>query len=248
IQNPESSSSTKKKTEFEVVERTAVNQDDTFLLKLKPKSKLSFNSGDLIAIQPGGNEADRYYSIAKTDEQILLSIKKHHQGYCSRYLSGLEQEQQIRAWIKPNSDFHFPSKASEVILIANGTGIAPFLGMMNTGLSAAKTHLFWGGRNEASLDIYKDYIQRARLTRQLSSVFEAYSQSGSEKNYVQDLVWREAELVASALEKGGVIMICGSVAMQKEVVRVLESIAKKRLNVPLSQFLNRDKIKMDCYE
>ncbi|NAS11227.1 PepSY domain-containing protein [Poritiphilus flavus] len=247
LKNPGSPASTKKTTEFVVVERTEVNPDDTFLLKLKPTSNLSFSSGDLIAIKPGGNEVDRFYSIAKTDDEILLSIKKHSNGYCSRYLSGLEQGQEISAWIKPNTEFHFPSKTPEVILISNGTGIAPFLGMINNGLGATKTHLFWGGRNETSLEIYKDYIHSARHRGQLSFVFEAYSQSGLEKHYVQDLVCREADLIAKSLENGGVIMICGSVAMQKEVVRVLETISKKRLNVPLSQFLNRGKIKMDCY-
>ena len=42
-------------------------------------------------------------------------------------------------------------------------------------------------------------------------------------------------------------MICGSVAMQNQVLNVLETITRSKLSMPLSEFENREQLKMDCY-
>ncbi len=75
----------------------------------------------------------------------MLSIKKHQLGVCSSYLRQLRVGDFITSKIQQNKDFHFPNRAKEVILIANGTGIAPFLGMIEKN-NKTKVHLFWGGR------------------------------------------------------------------------------------------------------
>lgn len=232
---------------FTVVERSALNKDNTFLLQLEAEKKVQFDSGDLLAVNPGGNEAYRFYSIAKIDGDILLSIKAHDRGICSNILSKLEKQDQIKGYIKRNSDFNFPKNAKEVVMISNGTGIAPFLGMVNGSQRNTKTHLFWGGRNGTSFEIYQDYVKRGRLTRQLSSLHIAHSQAEAIKVYVQDLVLKESDFIVNSLKNGGVIMICGSVAMQKEVIKVLEAEVSRKLNISLSTFQNLDKIKMDCY-
>ena len=42
-------------------------------------------------------------------------------------------------------------------------------------------------------------------------------------------------------------MICGSMAMQNEVLAVLEKIALELLGKPLSDFEHQNQLKMDCY-
>ncbi|WGU70246.1 hypothetical protein QIU18_12325 [Capnocytophaga canimorsus] len=54
-------------------------------------------------------------------------------------------------------------------------------------------------------------------------------------------------MVAELLSQRGTIMICGSVAMQKEILEVLENICKNQLNKPLHHFQNRGQLRMDCY-
>ena len=141
-----------------MIKRTELNVDDTFLLQLRPKKKIKFQSGDLLAFRPNRNEAARQYSIAKVNGDILLSIKKHDKGLCSTYFSELNVSDVITATIEYNNDFHFPKENKNVVLIANGTGIAPFLGMIQENSGQQNISLFWGGRTKRSVELYADTL------------------------------------------------------------------------------------------
>src|SRR5690606_10091444 len=134
-----------KQTSFEVTQKTELNIDDTFLLRLKPKRNVKFTSGDLLSIFPNNSEIARQYSIARMGDDILLSIKKHEFGKGSTFLFGLKKGDILKAAIEPNPNFHFPKKTNSAVLIANGTGIAPFLGMMDEHKNS-NINLLWGGR------------------------------------------------------------------------------------------------------
>ncbi|WP_199269161.1 PepSY domain-containing protein [Polaribacter sp. L3A8] len=237
----------KKEQEFTVINKTPINTDDTFLIQLKPNKKTSFESGDLLSITPKNETRSRLYSIAKIDNTILLSIKKHEFGLCSTYFNSLHTADRMVASIQKNAAFHLSKKAKEVVLIANGTGIAPFLGMINGGKSKTKVHLFWGGRTSESFNIYKNNINTAIENKGLTSFYAAYSQEEKEKIYVQDILEQQATLIANTLKNGNTIMICGSIAMQKGVTKVLEEISKKHLQSSLHKFEENNQIKTDCY-
>ncbi|WP_108803565.1 PepSY domain-containing protein [Aquimarina sp. Aq107] len=232
---------------FEVIDRTPLNIDDTFLLRLQSKdSSIDFRSGDLLAIRPDQNTIERLYSIGKVDGGIVLSIKKHDLGLCSSYLSQLNKGDVLKGRIKRNEKFYLPTNTKNAVLIANGTGIAPFLGMIAGENKYVKTHLFWGGRTRESKEIYEDYLKRGRLTKQLYAFQGVYSREDNNE-YVQNVIQREYSVIVDVLQKDGLIMICGSVNMQDEVLDVLESIIKNKLNTPLSTFQKNKQIRMDCY-
>ncbi len=237
---------TQKLKDFEVINNTTLNVDDTFLLQLKPYKKQKFQSGDLLALYPEEDHVERLYSIGRIGERIVLSIKKHEFGLCSTQLSKLQKNHNIKAKLKRNLDFHFPTYAKEVIMIANGTGIAPFLGMIS-GNIGIKKHLFWGGRTKASLELYSEYINKALVENHLRSFHAAYSQEEKHKVYVQDLILENKSIFVNALKNEGVIMICGAIAMQNRVLEILAEFTIKELKAPLSVFENNEQIKMDCY-
>jgi len=235
-----------KETNIKVIEKSALNADDTFLIELKPTKKLKFTSGDLISITPQNEKTARLYSVAKIGKNILLSVKKHEFGICSNYLNNLSEENIFEASIQRNKKFHFPKKAKEVILIANGTGIAPFLGMINEN-NKTKISLFWGGRTQQSKEIYQPYIDKALRKRYLNSFETAYSKENNQKIYVQDILKKYNHLIAEFLKNGHTILICGSLAMQKGVEKVLEEISKDLLETSLEEFKQKNQIKTDCY-
>lgn len=233
---------TSKKESFKVVEKSDLNVDNTFTIALKPLQKTKFTSGDLLEVIPENETVARLYSIAKIGDVIVLSVKKHKLGICSTWLHNLSVGDIFEASTQANNAFHLPKKSKEVLCIANGTGIAPFLGMMNDNLKTKK-HLFLGVRNRASLSIYTPFLNKETL-----STFElALSREGNEKKYVQDCVAQQEILIKNLLSKKGVILICGSLMMQKEVFLVLEKITQKHLKRSVKFYQQNNQIKTDCY-
>jgi len=236
-----------KEVEFEVIDKSDLNSDETFLMKLKSAKKLKFTSGDLLEIKPKYENRTRLYSVGKIDKSILLSVRKHEFGKCSTFLNDLKIGNQLQASIQKNENFHFPKKTKSAILIANGTGIAPFLGMINKHKKATKVHLFWGIRTEKSVEIYQKYFDSFIKKNVLSSVHFAFSREQEKKIYVQDLLLKQEQLVLETLKNEDAIMICGSLTMQKSVLETLEKIVQKTWQINLKEFIEKGQIKMDCY-
>lgn len=69
------------------------------------------------------------YSVAKCEGNVQLVIKLHPNGLGSGYLNSLKAGSVIMGRMISNSAFHQP-KDKNTVMIANGTGIAPFLGMI----------------------------------------------------------------------------------------------------------------------
>jgi sulfite reductase (NADPH) flavoprotein alpha-component len=233
-----------KETVFKVTRAGKINLDDTFLISLKPNQNIPFNSGDLLSIIPKGENRKRYYSVAKINAELVLSVKKNALGVCSNYLHALHEKELVVGRIEANQRFHFPKKVKDVLLIANGTGIAPFLGMIQEN-KKVRIHLFWGGRTQKSLALYAPYIKTALKNKTLTSFHAAYSQE--QKKYVQDLLEKQTPFIANLLKKEGVVLICGAIKMQLAVEHVLGAIAEKELNTNIAELKENKQIKTDCY-
>ena len=225
--------------------RTA-QPDGTFLVRLQPGRGRSVTSGDLLAIYPANDHRERLYSIGVVDSEVQLSVRLHANGLGSGYLHNLTAGEIIRARIVNNAHFHFPAKAPTVVLIANGTGIAPFLGMIDQNRRQTPCHLYCGFRQQASFAVYQDLLETGQSVGKLTSLHVAYSREGT-KEYVSDLLTRDAGLLASALHTKGVLMLCGSLAMQKDVLTLLETICQQQLKQPLSYYQSHGQVLMDCY-
>ncbi|MGD1946245.1 MAG: PepSY domain-containing protein [Croceivirga sp.] len=232
---------------YEVVKKTGVNRDDTYILHLEPKKKVKFQSGDLWEFVPEEDGRPRWYSVAKYQGELVLSIKKHEFGIVSKLLSDVSVGKALQGGIRRNAEFHFPKKAPEVVLVGNGTGIAPFLGLIDENEKRVPVELYWGGRTKASWEIYETYINGFKASKKLARLHLAFSQENATKIYVQDLLQRDKEQIAIKLEKGAVFMICGALAMQQSVLEVLEGISQEVLGKPLSEFEHQEQLKMDCY-
>ncbi|PCH76234.1 MAG: FAD-binding oxidoreductase [Flavobacteriaceae bacterium] len=244
VKNPIQILNHKKTTLFKLVKRSDINLDNSFLLELEPVKKTLFFSGDLLSITPNSDHVERLYSIGKVNNKMLLSIKKHEFGVCSKYFSELKINDMVLAMVKSNKKFHFPKSAKDVIMIANGTGIGPFLGMINDeNTNKTKIHLFWGGRTQASFQMYSKQIDIAIRARKLIGIYLSFSREGNKKKYVQKDLEENKDLIAEVIKNNGVIMICGSMAMQKGVLETLDSISRIKLGTPL----NLKQIKTDCY-
>lgn len=231
-----------------VLDKTLVSEtEQTFLVTLRANMRTKFTSGDLLAIYPENDTRERLYSIGNHSGNIQLVVKLHPHGLGSRFLNNLEAGNTIKARIINNHAFHFPKKASKVALISNGTGIAPFLGMIEQNKKKTETHLYSGFRMETETVLgYKKFTSEMIEKKQLHSFHLALSREANQF-YVMDLIKRDANFFTDLLQQGGVIMICGSLAMQKDVESILDGLCLAKKTKSISEYKENGQVLTDCY-
>ncbi|MBF4491284.1 PepSY domain-containing protein [Flavobacterium sp. MR2016-29] len=231
-----------------VLDKTVVSEtEQTFLVTLRANMRAKFISGDLLAIYPANDTRERLYSIGNHSGNIQLVVKLHPHGLGSGFLNELKPGNSIKARIINNYAFHFPKKASKVALISNGTGIAPFLGMIAQNKKKVETHLYSGFRMETETVVgYKKFTSEMIAKQKLQSFHLALSRE-AEHFYVMDLIKRDALFFTDLLDHGGVIMICGSLAMQKDVESILNNLCLSDGNKDFSSYKQNNQILTDCY-
>ncbi|KAI1617012.1 NADPH-ferrihemo protein reductase [Exophiala viscosa] len=142
------------------------------------------------------------------------------------------------------STFKLPASPDKpIILIAAGTGIAPFRAFLHERARLASLHgqnkpvgrtiLFFGCRHPNIDLLYKEELQQlqAALGNKLDIVYAFSRVDGAKKTYVQDRVEeRQDDIVDLLLEEDAALYLCGSAAMAREVgSRVGEALKKAKL-------------------
>nr|WP_315239383.1 PepSY domain-containing protein [uncultured Flavobacterium sp.] len=231
-----------------VLDKTKVTETEhTFILTLRANMRTKFSSGDLLAIYPANDSRERLYSIGNHSGNIQLVVKLHPNGLGSEFLNNLEAGNTIKARIINNNAFHFPTKAPKVALISNGTGIAPFLGMIEQNRKKTETHLYCGFRMETeTVSGYKNFSAEMIQKQKLAGFHLALSRE-AEHIYVMDLIKRDASFFVNLLQQGGVIMICGSLAMQNDVEAILNELCLERNIKNLYDYKKNGQLLTDCY-
>jgi sulfite reductase (NADPH) flavoprotein alpha-component len=231
-----------------VLDKTPISETEhTFILTLRANARTKFSSGDLLAVYPANDSRERLYSIGNHSGNIQLVVKLHPNGLGSGYLNALEPGNTIKAKILKNPTFHLPKKASKVAFISNGTGIAPFLGMIEQNKTSKEIHLYSGFRMETpTLMAYKKFAEIMIQKEHLNHFHVALSRE-AEHIYVMDLIKRDALFFVDLLKQGGVIMICGSLAMQKDVESILNELCLANGAKNLSEYKTNHQLLIDCY-
>lgn len=231
-----------------VLDKTNISDSEhTFLLTLRTGMRTKFNSGDLLAIYPANDTRERLYSIGNHNGNIQLVVKLHPSGLGSGFLYNLKPGEIIKARIIKNPTFHLPKKAAKVALISNGTGIAPFLGMIEQNKKKAEIHLYCGFRKETETVLgYKKFTSERIQKQQLNSFHLALSREANH-DYVMDLIKRDADFFINLLAHGGIVMICGSLAMQKDVESILDELCLAKTTTGIADYKARKQILTDCY-
>lgn len=229
-----------------VSKKSQLPTEPYFQLNLQPTRRAKFSSGDLLAVYPANDHRERLYSIGKIGREIRLSVRLHEGGFGSGFLHSLQPGETLPARIVPNPHFHFPQQAKEVIMISNGTGIAPFLGMLYENAGRVPCTLYCGFRNVASFEIYREFLDARMKDKDLRHLHIAYSRE-ADRTYVKDLIQRDGYLIASALANKAVVMLCGSLSMQNDIISLLDEVCMHYNHKPASYYQSHGQVLMDCY-
>jgi len=195
----------------------------------------------------------RYYSISSSAKvsptmcSITVGVLRGparrgrgtFEGVCSSYLGACEREGVIHGFVcDTESNFRLPADpATPLVMIAAGTGIAPFQGFLQEraalaeqGVTLGPALLAFGCRHPQHDQLYADEIrdyERAGIVRQAC----AYSRLPNEpRMYVQDRLIQLGDEVFSLLAGGAIVYVCGASTMADGVRSALIDIHRTHSN------------------
>ena len=128
-----------------------------FAFEVADAQEFAFEPGQFVSLSApiGERVITRAYSIASVPRgnRFELCLNLVEDGYFSPFLFAMTPGETVEM-AGPVGYFTWRNAAAEAILVATGTGIAPFRGMLQqrfaNGITAA-VHLIYGVRHEASL-------------------------------------------------------------------------------------------------
>jgi benzoate/toluate 1,2-dioxygenase reductase subunit len=139
---------------------SAVRQlsDSTIALSIKGESlaKLSFLPGQYVNLQVPGSEQTRAYSFStlQKDGEVSFLIRNVPGGLMSSFLTGLAKAGDSMTLAGPLGSFYLREIKRPLLLLAGGTGLAPFTAMLEKIAeqgSAHPLHLIYGVTHDFDL-------------------------------------------------------------------------------------------------
>ena len=186
----------------------------------------AFETGDLLGVLPPDGASPRYYSLASaaSDGVVEICVRRHPDGVCSRYLTGLEPGAMIEAFVRPHESFRPAAGAAPVILVGAGTGIGPLIGFARHNPPRRPMHLYFGARSEDDGFLYREELGRLVTDQRLSTLTTAFSRSAGKKAYVQDRLLTDAPRLRELVAQGAQVLVCGGRSMAEGVAAAWERI------------------------
>ncbi len=176
-------------------------------------------------------------TVAVTDAPAFSGLGRF-KGTASGYLADLPAGSGITVQVKPSPEaFHLPEDISRpVMMIAAGSGIAPFRGFIQeraiqkaNGQPAGEMLLFFGCRAENTDFLYQDQL-RIWEKENAVRVFPAFSAAPQDDvTYVQHTVWKHREEVKRLFLNGATVYLCGdgrymAPAVRETLIRIYQEI------------------------
>jgi len=201
--------------------------------------------GQSVGIIPPGTDSEskphlpRLYSVSSPRDgerpnfhNVSLTVKREPQGVCSNYVCDLKSGDTVRLTGPFGATFLLPSDhETHLLMICTGTGSAPFRGFTmrrqreNPSLKRTLTLVF-GARRPEELPYFGPL--KKIPDGFMKKLFAFSRQKDGPKQYVQDRLRDEADVVAQLLkDPKGHIYICGLKAMEQGVEEALSDIARQ---------------------
>lgn len=219
--------------EFSSVKVPAERVLDTFPV-IRGREFSIANGGDALR-HPTDPTAQRVEVVAALVRYKTI-LRKERRGLCSRYIDELRPGAQVPVLHKKAiTTYHGPQRDTRPLVgIATGTGVAPVRSLLQHRAATASppaAHLFFGFRSVASdFHFSADWPSLPFLT-----VHAAQSRpippagEKPKREYVQDLLKSEADLVGNLVREGAIFLVCGGSHRMAAAAReaVLDAIGKE---------------------
>jgi len=161
-----------------------------------------------IASGPDTNPDEAHLTVAVVR---YAQFGRPHWGSASNFLSGGAET--VPVFVEPNDHFRLPPDGdTPIIMIAAGTGIAPYRAFVEHRREhghRGDNWLLYGDRKLSTDFLYQIEWLRYRKDGMLKRLDVAFSRDQQDKIYVQQRILEQARRIYSWLERGAHIYVCG---------------------------------------
>jgi len=181
-------------------------------------------------VWPGSRE----YSVASlpSDGQVEFIVRRMTRpdgspGLASGWLTGgLAVGDPVEMRVRINRGFHGPAPEVPLILIGNGTGLAGLRAHWRARMDLLHggVWLMFGERTSAHDAFLDDELRAALASGVLTRLDRAFSRDAGDGRYVQNLIVQNTDELISWVDRGAVLLVCGSLeGMSQGVHAALET-------------------------
>ncbi len=211
-----------------------------FVFDVPDAERVGFVAGQFLSFtaQIEGKEITRAYSVASPPDgnRFELCLNRVEDGLFSPHLFALEPGDTVEMK-GPYGAFHFRNPVSDSILVATGTGVAPFRSMLQAQLPHDSTNRFtliFGVRHEHGL-LYRDEFER--LDRGFLNFDFLPTLTRPESSWTGRTGRVQPHLIECVGERRDVdIYICGMKEMVDETRALLKSMGFERRRIIFEKY------------
>jgi cytochrome P450 / NADPH-cytochrome P450 reductase len=211
----------------ELLAANGAHAEGTDVVELLESTDVPLNIYELLqVVQP---LRPRYYSTSSSprvhgDGVAHVSVGLVERGMSSGYLHSIHDGARLNVFVDRAEGFHLQEDVSKpMIFVSAGTGFAPMraflwerVALQREDVRLGEAALFNGIRSRDLDFIYRDEIESFVEEGVLDHLHVATSREG-EREYVQDRLRTEWQLVWRLLEAGAYVYVCGGQAMRDGV-------------------------------
>jgi cytochrome P450/NADPH-cytochrome P450 reductase len=182
-----------------------------------------------ISSSPGWSRAHCSITIAVLEAPAWAGSGVYH-GVASQYLARAKPGMQIAVSVRPSqAGFHLPEDpATPIIMVAAGTGLAPFRGFLQERAIAAEHGTVFGeallffGCGHSDVDfLYREELQQWAAEGVVTIHPAFHRVVGEPAQYVQDRLWADRASIMPLIQQGARIYVCGDGQSMAPAVRAV---------------------------
>ncbi|MCE2930530.1 MAG: FAD-binding oxidoreductase [Vampirovibrionales bacterium] len=223
-------------------------------------SAYRYLDGQSLGVLPEGTDADgkahklRLYSIASPHrgddgegKTVSICVKRVLftaedgtlvKGVCSNYLGDLKVGDELQVTGPVGKSFLLPSTPNaNLIMVATGTGIAPFRAFLQTRYGervqeTGQTHLFFGAQYSSDY-LYEEELKDFQAQNESFHLHTAFSReqqnAEGQRLYVQHLLFETRQTIFNLLQDPNTyFFICGLRGMEDGILKSLEQAGQEQ--------------------
>jgi len=220
------------------VEEINFETKNVFTLKLKPNHKLNFKPCQFCFLRINKNKlySRHPFTISSSPNEKTINFTMKITGGFTKTASQLKKGEEVIV-DGPFGVFTITDDKKDLVFIAGGVGITPFMSMIKHNLYSNKKQnitLIYGARTKKDI-IFKNTLDKIK-EKWFKKVYVLSDEKSFSKNWKNGYI--DTEIIKNNVDnlKNSLFYICGPEPMKENITKILKDLGVKKSNIKIESF------------